>query len=167
MKTRVIRTRFWDDDVVHSVSPNSRLIWMFLITNKDVGMTNYFKMPEMFISYYTGLDPRTIKKCKEELEKTKKMFFKDDWVFIPKLESLNNYTKSPKNIIAHTNELETVPAGIIKYFRTLYSTIDTSMHSTEQSETSNKKSTINNKQSTLRNKKSKKGLLGEELDYKF
>jgi hypothetical protein len=171
MKTRVIRTRFWEDDVVQSVSSDSRLIWIFLLSNKDIGMTNYFKMPDMFISFYTALDIKTVSKCKQELEKTGKIFFKDNWIFIPKLESLNNYANSPKNIIAYSNEFETIPDEIIQYFRTLYSTmdssIDSSRHSNEKSETSNKKSEIRNQQSTIRNKKSKKDLLGEGLEYEF
>jgi hypothetical protein len=164
MKGRAIRTRFWDDDTVQSVSPNSRYIWMFLLTNKEVGMTNYFKMPEPFFCYYTGLDPKAIRKCKEELEATGKIFFKGDWIFIPKLEDLNNYANSPKNIIAYANEKGCVPKEIIEYFSDKYtpmdSSIDSGRHSDEKLETRNKKLEI-------RNKKSKEEVLGEGVEYEF
>ena len=153
MKGRVIRTRFWDDDTVQSVSANSRYIWIFLLTNKEIGMTNYFKMPESFLCYYTGLDSKIIRKCKKELEKTKKVFFKNDWIYIPRLEALNNYANSPKNIVAYTNELDCVPDDIIQYFKQLYSSIDSSIDSDEKSKT--------------RNKKSKEDVLGREAEYEF
>jgi hypothetical protein len=127
-------------------------------------MTNYFKMPEPFFCYYTGLDPKAIQKCKKELESTGKIFFKGDWIFIPKLESLNNYANSPKNIIAYANEKDCVPKEILRYFADKYTGIDSGIDRTRHSD---EKLEIRNKKLEIRNKKSKEEVLGEDIKYEF
>jgi hypothetical protein len=160
MKTRIIQTRFWDDDQVQKVSPLARYLWIFLITNKELGMSNYNKIPDIFIQYYTGLNTEEIKRCKKELEKTKKLFFKDDWVYIRKLEDHNKYQNSPKNFPTYLKELSVVPSDIEEYFKKKDSSIDSSRHS-------NHKSKIRNKKSEIQNKKSKEEVLGEDIKYEF
>jgi len=144
MKTRIIQTRFWEDDIVQAVSSNARLLWICLLTNKELGMTNFIHIPDVFLSYYTGLSPQVLQNTKEELQKTGKIFFYGSWIYIPKLEDLNAYKNAPRNIDTYNRELSQVPNDITMKFKELYTTIDTSMdstmHSTHKSKILNKKS---------------------------
>ena len=73
MKTRIIQTRFWEDDMVESVQKDARLLWIFLLTNKELGMSNYVKIADVFIEHFTGLTKGELQKAKNDLENTKKV----------------------------------------------------------------------------------------------
>lgn len=147
MKRRLITTWFWEDDEVQSVSKNSRLLWIYLLTNKELGMTNYVKIPDVFLCHFTQLTPTELTKAKQEIEKTGRIFFYKDWIYIINLEKHNNYRNSPKNEDTYNRELGIVPEEVKSYFtvkqRDLHtsidSSIDTSRHTDEKSEIRNKK----------------------------
>ena len=91
MKGRVLKTWFWDDDTVQSVSKDARFLWVFILTNKELGMTNYVRIPDTILKFYLSLTEHELKKAKEEIQATGKVFFYNNWIFIPKLEKQNNY----------------------------------------------------------------------------
>lgn len=155
MKTRIIQTRFWDDDVVQSVGKDANHLWIFLLTNKELGMTNYVRIPDAFIQVYTKLTAGEIIKAKKELEDTKKIFFFKDWIFIPNLEKQNNYKNSPSNSVPYEKEMSIVPDDVKSYFdkvlggvdATVDTTVDGTVDSTHNTEIRNKKPEIRNKKS--------------------
>lgn len=148
MKTRIIQTRFWDDDVVERVSPEAKLVWVFLLTNKHLGMTNYVKIPDSIILEATGLTIQKLEKVKMELEGTRKIFFHGKWIFIPNLERENKYKNSPSNTTPYEKELRNVDNSVKAYFDRVYSsvdsTVDSSADSTQNSKIRNQKSKIKN-----------------------
>ncbi len=155
MKTRIIQTRFWDDDTVSKVSKDAKLLWIYLLTNKELGMTNYIRIPDALICYFTQLTANELQKAKQELQSTKKIFFHEEWIFIPKLESQNKYKNSPSNEATYERELSYVPQEIKAYFNNLFKNINTSTDSTvTTSVDSTYKSEIRNKKQEIRNKKS-------------
>ena len=152
MKTRIFQTRFWNDDVVASVSKDANHLWIFLLTNEFLGMTNYVRIPDLFIQNYTKLTSDQLLKSKKELEATGKVFFFESWIYIKNLEKQNNYRNSPRNEVAYQKELDNIPNSIKSYFidvlnnlgSTNDSSIDSTMHSTHKSEIRNKKPEIRN-----------------------
>jgi hypothetical protein len=133
MKTRIIQTRFWEDDTVLSVSKNTRILWIFLLTNEKLGMTNYVKIPDSFIQYYTGLTSNELKLSKEELQSTGKVFFYNSWIYILNLERENKYRNSPKLEIPYKAELSHIPENIILQFKSLAKAFDSTINSTSHS----------------------------------
>lgn len=130
MKTRIIQTRFWDDDLVNSLSKDARYLWISLLTSKEIGMTNYFKLPDSFIIYYTGLTKHELATAKKELQNTGKLIFYKDWVFIKNLERENKYKNSPKLEKPYQEELSHIPNNVISYVESFLKEFNTSMDST-------------------------------------
>lgn len=154
MKTRIVQTRFWDDPVVMECSKEATLLWIYLITNKELGMTNYVHIPDQFLGIYTKLTKNELEKAKIELEATQKMYFFNGWIFYPKLEDENKYKNSPKNAPTYERELEKIPNDVKAYFTKVYTSIDTTTDSTmPSSRHSNHKSKIKNHKSKIINKK--------------
>lgn len=147
MKTRIIQTRFWDDDTVQSVSSDARLLWIFLLTNKELGMTNYVRIPDRFIEHYLSFTTQQLTKAKKELEGTGKILFIEPWIYIRNLEKENKYKDSPKLEQPYKKELACVPEKIVRSFNAIikrkYSAMDTTINSTMDS--SHKQKTKNNK----------------------
>lgn len=150
MKTRIIQTRFWDDPVVMECSKEATLLWIFLITNKDLGMTNYVHIPDPLISFYTKLDAKQLKSAKQELEGKGKIFFHENWVFYPKLEDQNKYKNAPNNEAIYAKEMQHVPEDVKAYFTSVYTSTDTTMATSSHSRHKyiNNKSKIKNNKNT-------------------
>ena len=127
MKTRIIQTRFWEDDTVLSVSKDARMLWIYLLTNDRLGMTNYAKIPDLFIQHYLGFTSNELAKAKVELIKTGKILFRGDWIFIKNLERENKYKNSPKLEKPYKEEISHIPLDVVNAFSQM---IDTSIDST-------------------------------------
>lgn len=158
MKTRIIQTSFWrDTNGVMLVSKNARLLWIFLLTNEYIGMSNYAYIPDIMKSHHTGLTLKEIDKAKKEIQSLKKVFFFDDWVFIKNLEERNSYKNSPKNETSYKNEIDAVPKEVKSSFNALIKEIDSSIDSSidtsiDSSIDSTRHSTLNTKIENLNTK---------------
>ena len=97
-------------------------------------MTNYAKLPDIYILHETGMPADLFYEAKEELSKIGKFFFYKDWVFSPKLEDQNKYKNSPSNQQAYAKEISIIPNDVKAHFESVLkdfnSTIDTSVDST-------------------------------------
>ncbi|MCM8788063.1 MAG: hypothetical protein NC935_08460, partial [Candidatus Omnitrophica bacterium] len=141
MKTRIFKTKFWLDSKVRSLTPNSRLLFIYLLTNPFVSLTSYYEIDNGQIRLDLGLNERELKKSKEELEKNNRVFFYNNWVFIPNLDKHNPYWKSPKTKKAYEEELKNIPKEILDYFKRK---IDSTIYSTPKTEIINNKIKIIN-----------------------
>lgn len=161
MKTRIIKTKIWSDSKFLELSPNARLVLLFLLTSPYVGMTNFIECADIFIVASTGV--KELPKIKAELESTKIAFFHDGWIIIPNLEKHNNYNNSPSNEKVYNNEISAVPQSILEYFNTSMDTsVDGTVYSNHKSKTINNKSKIiNQKPKTVEISQEKKQEIAE------
>lgn len=150
MKTRIIKTKIWTDSKFLSLSSNARYLLTFLLTSPYVGMSNYFECPDIFITTHTGI--KSLDLIKEELSSQRLAIFYEGWVFMPNLEKHNNYKGSSRNENAYNSEIDSIPKDILKYFdSTIYSSIDSTMHSTHNTKTKNHNTKIKNQKSKIKN----------------
>lgn len=150
MKTRIIKTKFWQDSDLLIFTKNAKYLYIYLLTCPHVSLTKFFEISEKFIELETGLSKNDIKMAKKELQKAKKAFFHNSWCYVPNLEKHNRYKASPLTTKAYKDELSKIPQSVINAFRSvvfpqLDSTMDTTMHSTHNTEIINKKQEIRNK----------------------
>jgi len=149
MKTRIIQTRFWNDLFVSDSDIYTQHLYIYLITSQYINLCGIFQLPENKIKFECKLTDNQFNSAKENLEKAKKVFFKDGWVFIVNAEKNNNYKNSPTTETAYYRELSLVPQQIKDFFNnkldsTMDSTVDSTMDSTHKSKTINHKSEIKN-----------------------
>jgi hypothetical protein len=147
MKTRIIQTRFWDDEFVFNASKDAKLLYIYLLTSQYINISGIFQLDERKIAFETGLTPKEFEKAKQEIETAKKVFFYKGWVKVINAEKNNGYKNSPLNEVAYQRELSLIPQGVLDYFNSSIDTsIDSSMHTNHKSEIRNNKSKIiNNK----------------------
>jgi len=161
MKTRIIKTRYWVDSTVHSLSKNSRYLFLYLLTSPHINLCGIFELPDEYICIDTGLNAKEVQKAKEELIACGKAIFRLSWVYIKNADKHNGYRNSPSNEIAYTRELKSIPAEIKLYF-------DSSVDSTVApvpTVTINKKQEIRNKKRDRDSLKEKEVI--DELKNKF
>ena len=157
MKTRIVKTKFWDDPKTLKLHPDARSLFIYLLTNRFVGLTSYYELDDGQMLLHLGWDKKRLEKAKLELSKHGRAFFYAGWVFIPNLDKHNPYWKSPKTKVAYEEELRSVPQHIKDEFNRQ---LDSSMivlsryyDSSMIVPLKHKKENINNKSTT--NKQSK------------
>lgn len=146
MKTRIIQTRFWDDEFVFNASKDAKLLYIYLLTSQYINISGIFQLDERKIAFETGLTPKEFERAKEEIVSANKVIFYKGWVKVFNAEKNNGYKNSPLNQVAYERELSLIPQCVLDYFNSSIDTsIDSSMHTNHKSEIINNKYKIINK----------------------
>lgn len=116
MKTRIVYPALWLDEGFAQCELNTKLYFMYLITNQALGLSRYTRISDRRVSFDTGLNTVQIKQAKEELEQLKWCYFKDEWVFQNHNCAYVDYIRNEKVSISKEKEIENVPSDIREYF---------------------------------------------------
>lgn len=82
MKTALIKTSFWDDDIIYQLNIDTKLLYIFLNTAPERNTTRFYKLPDRLISAHIGISDSALRLCKEQLEEKELVFFKEGWVIL-------------------------------------------------------------------------------------
>ena len=136
MKTRIIQTRFWDDEFISDCSLYTQHLYIYLLTSQYINICGIFQLPVKKILYETKLTEKQFEIAEQELSQADKVYFFKGWVFVKNAMKNNNYIKSSSNQKAYEKELDRVSDDVRSFFD---STVGSTVHSTSTV-------TINNKQ---------------------
>lgn len=140
MKTRIFQTRFYDDDFIVDSDLYTQHLYLYLLTCSYINICGMFQLADAKIRFEAKLTETQLERAKSRLVATKKVLFRDGWVYVVNSRKNNNYEKSEKNVIACDNELSKVPDEIKSYFTgVIDSTIHTTMDSSQKPKTKNQK----------------------------
>jgi len=141
MKTRIIHTRFWQDQYISTLSKTEKLVFIYLLTNERVNICGIYEIPDKYICMDLDITIKELQPIKQRLQKDQRFIFYNGWVKIPKVEKYNSFL-GEKNLIAKERELALVPSELIGDTYPFDTSIDTSIHTTLNH---NQLSVINNK----------------------
>lgn len=119
MKTRILKTKFWADYTVLTLSANARYFFIHLLSCEKVNMCGVFEYLDEEICFRTGLSKKELELAKTDLQEKRRIGFFNNWIIILNAEKHNNYQNSPKNVEAHKQELDEIPQEVKKYFEKL------------------------------------------------
>jgi hypothetical protein len=149
MKTRIIQTRFWDDEFVSETDIYTQHLYLYLLTSQYINICGIFQLTPAKIMFETKLTANQFETAKINLQKANKVYFYKGWVYVINAKKNNKYCESPKNQIAENSELSHVPDEIRSFFNSsMDSSIGTTMDSTPKSNTINNKPEIRNNKGT-------------------
>lgn len=164
MQTRIIKTCFWDDPKVRKLDKNSKYLLLYFLSNRFVGMSNYYEASLDSILGDTKLNIKEFDMAMNSLRNSKLADYYLEWVYIPNLEKHNKYKESPKNLPTYVRQLDSVPKHILEHYKaiedtSIYSTMDTTMHSSTIVPINNKYKIINHKEGGVGETKTSKNSL--------
>ena len=96
-KLRSVNTRFWEDSFIEGLSPNEKLIFIYLLTNPLTNLIGIYEITVKRISYDTGLSKETILKALKRFESVSKVYYYENHIVLPnflKNQSLNENMKT-------------------------------------------------------------------------
>lgn len=106
-KLRSVNTRFWDDTFISELSPNEKLLFLYLITNPLTNLLGIYEITMKRICFDTGLKTDIIRKGFERFGKVKKVFFVDNFIILPNW--LKNQRLNTNMKIAVSKEFKSLP----------------------------------------------------------
>lgn len=124
MKTRIVHTRMWNDDLICKLEPKEKLLFVYLLTNERNNLIGTYEISDNRIIADTGLTHKELTEGKTKLELVKKVFFLKGWVKITNHDKYNSF-KGSKIAVAKEREFSEVPQEILD----LDTSIDTSTDS--------------------------------------
>jgi hypothetical protein len=142
MKTRIVHTRYWQDSFILSLDKDTRLFFLYLLSNQYINICGIYELPDQIVIMETGLTHEQLQTCKQTLEKSQKAIFYKGWVQVVNVERYNFYRNSPKNEIAYNKEIMLIP----KEFPLIKGDIaDTSIYTSIDTPINHKSKIINHK----------------------
>lgn len=156
MKTRIIHTRIWTDSFFESLSPQEKLLFIFFITNENIGLTGAYECTDRAIAYHTGLSSGEITKGKEKFKQN--FEFVDSWVYLKNAVKYQNYKSNEKLLKAYTKEFDSLPVKVQKLIKNDTSS-DTGIHTL----LNNKSEIINHKKENIKTEVEKKQTVSNHL----
>lgn len=114
MAQRYIKDTFWTDSYIESLSPDYKLVFVYLLTNPQMNVAGVYEIREKRIAFETGYDIEVIQNILKRFEEDGKIIYQDDWIIIVnffKHLSLGSKTAEGVNRI-----IEKAPISIMSHF---------------------------------------------------
>lgn len=119
MKTRIVYPQMWLDEKFAECSIPTKLLFCYLITNLQLGLTEYLHISDRQMMFDTGLSSNQLETAKKELTNLRWCFFTEGWVFHNHKCAYINYEGRDRVIQAVDKELASVPEDVKEYFKGL------------------------------------------------
>lgn len=151
VKTRIIWTKFWNDDKVVGLDETTKLIFIYYFTNELIGLTGIYEITDRRVVFDTGIVLDKLKSCKKKLQKMNRIFFHDNWVYVVNAQKLGGYYGEKLNP-ALLKEIDRIPIKVYRYFT---NTLSIPYRYTMDTIRNHKSEIIDNKSEDIKHKKSK------------
>ena len=93
---RYISTSFWDDEWIHALDIDEKMLYMYLLTNPLTNIAGVYKIMNTRIAFDTGIEPHRIELILRHFEKDGKAYRMDEYVVIPSWPKHQKWEKSAK-----------------------------------------------------------------------
>lgn len=111
-KQRVVNTKFWDDSYVVRMSPNEKLVFLYLLTNPLTTIAGVYEISLKRAAFDVGLSMKEIGKVFDRLEADGKIIRQGDWLGI--VNFIRHQSLNPKVLRGIEIELAKVPRSVIE-----------------------------------------------------
>lgn len=127
-KSRLINTKFWDDNYTSNLDPIEKLLFLYFLTNTSTNISGVYEIPLKKIANETGVDKEMVEKIIKRFSSDDKIYYFKGWLYVVNFIK-NQNQKSPKVQRGIEIELEAVPKEIKDFVSNKSEGIDTLSHS--------------------------------------
>jgi len=111
---RQVSTQLWMDDKFLHISPQARLLFLWMFTNPDAGSSGLFLFNDDVCENETGLSGRELHHCLKELIKIERVLYDEKTNIIWVVNQFKHTPKSPKIIESTLKEVKSLPKSPVK-----------------------------------------------------
>lgn len=106
-KQRIIRDSFWTDSYIERLTPDEKLLFLYLLTNPLNNVAGVYEIRPKRIGFETGYDIEVVETILKRFERDKKILRHNDWVVI--VNHIKNQSLNPSIIQGCQRIFEELP----------------------------------------------------------
>ena len=95
-KLRSVSTAFWSDPFIEDLSPDEKLLFLYLITNEKTNMLGIYEASIKKMAFETGLSLDKVKKALKEFERLSKVKYVENYVILLNFLKHQNFNPNMK-----------------------------------------------------------------------
>lgn len=137
---RQIHVSIWKDAWFLSLTPEEKLLFVYLFSNSETNMAGIYKIAFPVICFETCLSGEFVKESLEKFENEEKIMYGDGVMWVKNMTKYHQ-SKSPKVAVGIQNDLENIPYCDVK-IQYLYSINTESQQEQEQEENNNNNNNV-------------------------
>lgn len=105
---RQIHVTTWDDDWFCQLNSDEKIVFIWLFSNRRANVSGLYEFTEFICSRETGINLSTVQETINKLQKDKKIFLENGWIWVKNLRKYND-SKSPNTKKSIDNDLAKLP----------------------------------------------------------
>jgi hypothetical protein len=109
-KLRSVNTKFWTDPFIEDLEPESKLLYLYLLTNDKTNMLGIYEVSIKKICYDTGLKKEKVLKAFEGFQRVSKVFYYENFVIM--MNFLKNQKLNPNMKKSALREFDELPNSL-------------------------------------------------------
>ena len=109
-KQRMIRDSFWTDTYIEKLTPDEKLLFIYLLTNPLCNVAGVYEIRAKRIGFETGYDVEVVETILKRFERDKKILRFEDWIVI--VNHIKNQSLNPSIIQGCERIFNELPQGI-------------------------------------------------------
>lgn len=106
----MVRDGFWTDSYIEKLSPDEKLIFLYLLTNPLANVLGIYEIRTKRIGFETGYDIEVVENVLSRFERDKKVLRHEDWIVM--VNHLKNQANNPSIIQGCQRILDELPEDI-------------------------------------------------------
>ena len=110
-KQRIINTRFWDDSYIVSLTPNEKLLFLYLLTNPLTNIAGVYELPLRRVAFDIASSERETRTTLQKFQHDGKVVMADGWIGI--VNFIRYQTLNPKVKLGIVSELKKAPKSLV------------------------------------------------------
>lgn len=95
-KLRSLSTSFWSDPFIEDLTPNQKLLFIYLVTNEKTNMLGIYESSIKKMSFETGISTEEISKGLKEFERVEKVKYENNYIILVNYMKHQNYNPNMK-----------------------------------------------------------------------
>ena len=118
-KQRYINTKFWSDPFIQNLDKDTKLFYLYLMTNEHNNIAGIYEISLKTIIFETGLNVKEVSNSMNTLSKARKVHFIDGYIILCNFPKHQDWQKSPKIKQGIDARLSEIPKSIVEKIYTL------------------------------------------------
>jgi len=110
-KNRAISDRFWYDSYVSELSPERKLLFLYLLTNQLITLTGIYEIPMRNIAFDTGISSTDVKTYLQEFSNDGKIHYEAGHIILVNWAKYTSFNVGPVKQYA-ANQIKNLPKSI-------------------------------------------------------
>lgn len=114
-KQRIVNTRFWDDAYIALLSPNEKLLFLYLLTSSLTNISGVYELSLKRVAFDVGLTVQEVESTIAKLQDDGKLVYENGWIAIVRFAKYQ--TVNPKVRTGMLLELMRAPDSLVEKLR--------------------------------------------------